>query len=179
MQDDNSDARERAIDVLFDEREIREVIVRYVHACDRLDEDELTTVYHPDAYDDHGPIRGPISTFIPELIQSLRSNFALCSHTLGQTNFVSYTAEQACTETYVFAVTGLPMDGQEVLAITGGRYIDRFERRGGPWRIAHRVYVSDFDSRIPRDRWLLPDEWTPAARDRTDPSYFPSAVTAR
>jgi hypothetical protein len=171
-QDIMSDPRAEAIQALLDEREIRQVIVRYVHACDRLDEDELRTIYHPGAFDDHGPIRGSESTFIPTLLEVLRSKYALVSHTLGQTNFVSYSRDDARTETYVFAVTGRQVDGREVLDINGGRYIDHFERRDGVWRIADRIFVPDWDTRIERDRWQVPGQWTLGSRDRRDPSYF-------
>ena len=30
-------------------------------------------------------------------------------------------------------------------SVVGGRYLDRFERRDGQWKIAHRLYVMDWN----------------------------------
>ena len=57
---------------------------------------------------------------------------------------------------------------------TGFRYVDRFERRDGEWRIAHRVAVTDW-SRLtaPDDWWPLPEHHRLGARGATDPIYDP------
>ena len=49
-----------------------------------------------------------------------------------------------------------------------GRYIDRWERRDGSWRIIHRRYVHDFDQTGP----ATGEFETMGKRDRSDPSYF-------
>jgi hypothetical protein len=54
-------------------------------------------------------------------------------------------------------------------AVGFGRYLDRFERRGGEWRIAFRQVLVD----IARPG-LDPGEFAAGRRDRRDPSYEPS-----
>ena len=164
-------ASDDALQLLLDEREIREVIYRYVHSCDRLDVDEMTTVYHPGAHDEHGPLRGPESEFRPNVLQVLRDAYSFCSHTLGQSRIDFADTDTAFVETYVIAATGRQVDGDEVIDLVGGRYVDRFERRDGAWKVADRIFVPDWDSQLPRERWQVPEQWTMGTRDRTDPSY--------
>ena len=109
------------LQLLLDEREIREVIYRYVHACDRLDEDEMRTVYHPGAHDEHGPLRGPESEFRPNVLQVLRLAYSFCSHTLGQSRIDFADPDTAFVETYVIAATGREVDGDELIEVVGGR----------------------------------------------------------
>jgi hypothetical protein len=92
-------ASDDALQLLLDEREIREVIYRYVHSCDRLDADEMKTVYHPGAHDDHGPLRGPESEFRPNVLQVLREAYSFCSHTLGQSRIDFVGTDTAFVET--------------------------------------------------------------------------------
>ena len=56
------------------------------------------------------------------------------------------------------------------LDLWGGRYVDRFERRSGEWRIAHRNCVIDwtFASR-PDGEFAWGPPW--GRRDDDDPSY--------
>jgi SnoaL-like domain len=159
------------LQLLLDEREIREVIYRYVHACDRLDEDEMRTVYHPGAHDEHGPLRGPESEFRPNVLQVLRLAYSFCSHTLGQSRIDFADPDTAFVETYVIAATGREVDGDEVIEVVGGRYLDRFERRSGAWKVADRVFAPDWDTQLPRHRWQIPEQWTVGTRDHSDPSY--------
>jgi len=161
----------RCVKILMDEREIREVLTRYVHGCDRLDEEELRSVYLEDAFDDHGPLRGPVSEFIPNVLASLTEEYTLCSHTLGQSRIEFLDDDHAFVETYLIAAVGRTLPDGEVLDINGGRYIDRMERVDGAWMIADRKFVPDYDVRIPRVRWQNPEEWTVGRRDKTDASY--------
>jgi hypothetical protein len=58
----------------------------------------------------------------------------------------------------------------------GARYIDRFERRDGEWRIARRVAVIDWyvtGSRGAPSAHL--DAFLRGRRDRADPVYQPEA----
>ena len=160
-----------ALQVLLDEREIRGVIYRYVHACDRLDADEMATVYHPGAHDEHGPLRGPESEFRPNVLEALRVAYTFCSHTLGQSRIDFVNDDAAFVETYVIAATGRDVDGGEVVDLVGGRYVDRFERRDGAWKVADRIFAPDWDTQLPRERWQVPEQWTMGTRDRSDPSY--------
>jgi hypothetical protein len=80
----------------------------------------------------------------------------------------------AAVESYVQAIMRFERDG-ELFDISGcGRYLDRFERRGGAWKIAHRQVVADWN-RIDRvsERMdpAVTDALTQGTRSRNDPSY--------
>jgi hypothetical protein len=78
--------------------------------------------------------------------------------------------EVADAETYVVAYLRR-IDGTTV-DVVGGRYIDRFEKRDGDWRIARRVYVCEWSAALPTAGALVDaGAYVPGRRDRTDPSY--------
>ena len=55
-----------------------------------------------------------------------------------------------------------------------GRYVDRFERRDGEWRIARRTVVHDWSRQLPTapESLGLPlAGFAQGRRDRTDPVY--------
>jgi hypothetical protein len=68
------------------------------------------------------------------------------THLSHQHCILNYTCDLdgdvAHTETYYMFV-GMNRAG-EPMAMTGGRYIDRLEKRGGRWAIAARVCVRDW-----------------------------------
>ena len=53
----------------------------------------------------------------------------------------------------------------------GGRYIDRFERRGGEWKIAHRAVVHEWDKIEHLELAYPPDRFSEGIRGPEDPSY--------
>jgi hypothetical protein len=126
---------------LVDEAAIRKVLVRYSRAIDRLDWDLLRTCYHADAIDDHGLYRGDVEGFIDLLKVKLLLDEST-THFLGNQEIevegdVAF-AETACVARHRTAA----VDGAPATDYFGFlRYCDRFERRDGEWRIAHRVVV--------------------------------------
>jgi len=133
------------VQVLLDEREIREVLARYCRGVDRLDEGLLASCYHPDASDDHGMFQGSGSDFAAFCVKALAAHANATQHVLGQT-LVDFEGDSvAHAETYVVAHHRCDRDGGTVLETVGARYIDRFEKRGGPWLIADRVVVVEWE----------------------------------
>ena len=73
--------------------------------------------------------------------------------------------------------------------VAAGRYLDRFERRDGKWRFAHRQACYDWNAQAPStDSWNResPGDWTFGERGAGDASYAnfaglaaSSAVAAR
>jgi hypothetical protein len=159
--------------VLQSEQEIRNVLALYCRAIDRLDVELLREVYHPDATDDHGGGDPDISAahFRDVIVEHLRSSFTSTQHVLGGIH-VDLTGEVASSEAYVTAYHVCPTDevGQTVMQVIGARYVDRFERREGVWRISRRVAVQDWSE----TRLVHAPRTTGATgrRDQTDPAYF-------
>lgn len=141
---------EQALQRLIDREEIRDLLARYARGVDRADWDLVRAVYHEDAYDDHGAYKGGVEGFIAFLEERSRP-LPQSMHFLGNCLIEFASDEVAAVETYFMtAHTLLPRtlpDGSEEPVPSQlssyGRYVDRMERRGGPWRIAHRTVVAE------------------------------------
>lgn len=129
---------------LCDERDIREVLVRYCRGSDRCDIDLVKSTYWPDAVDDHLIFNGNAMEFADFLIDMFRKNIHRTVHTIGNV-WIQLDGDVAAVETYVHAYHLLKREGEKLEAIMAGRYLDRFERRNGEWRIAERKCIPDWE----------------------------------
>jgi len=137
---------------LADKDAICEVIYTYCRAVDRRDEALLRTCFHTDATHAHGSFQGASADFIGfafDLLKVMKETQHLVGNIL-----IDLRGESAVTEAYWTAVHRIPAT-PEAGAIFGesaqsrdwvvaGRYIDRFEKRAGDWRIADRLGVHDW-----------------------------------
>ncbi len=133
---------EQKLQILVDKDEIRDVMLRYCRAVDRCDRELMKSCYWPDARDHHGFFVGNAHAFadyvIPVLAQALST-----THQLGNV-LVEVDGDRASAESYVHVTHRLARtDGSLVDNKSNCRYIDRFERRGGEWRILFRAAVVD------------------------------------
>ncbi len=156
-----------------DERAIRHVLTRYARAIDRFDMDLLRTVYHSDAYDDHGGYKGDIEGFI-EYLKEVLPRFQSTQHFLGNIH-VELDGDRAHSETYCQAwhrIAGDP-ETQAHDSVAGLRYVDLFERRNGEWRIARRKVVIDWmrDDPVVNGGGGVAQGTQYGRRDRGDPVY--------
>jgi hypothetical protein len=172
--------RDALLQELLDERDIRQVLFRYCHAIDRCDVDELRTVYHPGAYDDHGVFSGPAEEFMewvfPQLIEATES----ISHLVGNIK-IELDGDVAHVESYFQSISRMRVaEGERPrLRSAGGRYVDRFERRDGVWRIAHRQVIGDWDKLEEIDLAYEPGAFPPGHRSHEDASYGPRQPSPR
>jgi ketosteroid isomerase-like protein len=162
---------EAALQRLLDEEAIKKVHLRYCRAIDRRDFDLLRSCYHADAIDDHGDFVGGIDDFIAYCREGTL-NFISTSH-LTCNMLVEVNGDVAHTEFYGRAYHRVSAEagGVEKDLAVNTRWVDRFEKRGGEWRIARRTVVVDSDRVDPvQERWV-PDEQYRGRRDPSDPSY--------
>jgi len=178
---------EKALQELIDREEIRDLMARYARAVDRADWDGVRSVYHEDAHDDHGDYKGDVDGLM-RFIEERNGLLFQSVHFLG--NCLIEFAEPnggaapdiAVAETYF--ITAHTMLGPEAQAAysTGdgtepvqlsqfGRYLDRVERRGGPWRIADRIVVFESTRLFRADIPPLKPEWAQLQRDQRDPIF--------
>jgi ketosteroid isomerase-like protein len=132
---------ERTVTELADRQAIRDVLMAYSRGIDRLDRELLISLYHEDAIDDHGVFVGTREEFADWAIAMHTATHLSHQHCIF--NFTcDLDGDVAHTETYYMFVgmnrTGTPM------AMSGGRYVDRLEKRDGRWAIAVRVCVRDW-----------------------------------
>lgn len=160
-----------ALTKLVDKQEIHDVLMRYCRGIDRCDEELLLSVYHPDATDNHGQFNGRAADFISWALQSLRrderTTHFLCNE------LIEVEGDSAHCESYLFAVhRRKAKDGTATKDLTfGGRYVDRFERRDGAWKIAHRQVVFEWSRLDPVEESYALEQFVTGQRSREDVVY--------
>ena len=169
-----------ALQRLIDKDEIRDLMARYARGVDRADWDAVRATYHDDAYDDHGDYKGGIDGFI-EFARSRTGGATQVMHFLGECLIEFASADVAVVETYFFTAHTLGPEAQRQYGAGGGggpvqlshygRYVDRVERRGGVWRIAHRIVVFEATRLALGAVPPLKPEWAGQRRDRDDPIF--------
>jgi hypothetical protein len=173
---------EAKIQQLIDRAEIQDQLYRWCRGVGRKDWDLVRSVFYEDAQDDHGNFNGTVEGFI-SWQQRHHVGIDQSAHLLTNilTEFVD--ADTALVESYVVAYHNYTADakqahidilgeaGAEVGAFNSrgvGRYLDRFCRRDGVWKIAHRITVVEtFRTDQLGGRQLLP-HWVPSRRDDKD-----------
>lgn len=162
------------IEDLEAELEIRRVLARYCRGVDRGDLALLKSVYHPDAHDDHGMFVGSGWDFAEALVPAMDRNTLNSQHHLTNV-LIERDGDRAAVESYVIALhpTRDPKSGVEVHQLAGARYLDRFEKRDGEWKIAERRVVIDWTrAGQPAEEWSA---WKSTglrgARREHDPSH--------
>lgn len=136
-----------------DKDAIRDVIAAYAHAIDRRRWDMMSKLFHDDATFGFGPVQGGWQDFV-EQAKAIIEACSATHHQLGQILITAEGSDVAHAETYMTAMHIVPGDypltdvfpdrGEEYSAIIAGRYVDRFEKRGGEWRISHRTGIYDW-----------------------------------
>ena len=159
---------ESALQELTAKQQIHEAIMRYCRGVDRLDAELLRTVYHPDGWDNHGAFRGKAEDFIAWVIPEMRKQYKSTNHFICN-ELVEVAGDKAYSESYFIAHHRFDRDGREYDMLFGGRYIDRFERRDGQWRIARRNVLHDWNRIEPvGERYEVP---ITGVRSREDLCY--------
>jgi hypothetical protein len=136
---------------LVDRAEIQDTIYRYARGVDRNDKDLIRSAYHPDAYDDHVDYKGDIEGFLAWIDHRFAA-FDNSMHFLGNCLIEFAGPDIAFVETYFASRRTRAPVGEEAANLkpddaicrqSWGRYLDRFERRKGEWRVARRIVVID------------------------------------
>jgi hypothetical protein len=162
------------LDDLLAREAIRDCLHRYCRGIDRLDEACLRSVYWPDATDRHGPFQGTASGFIEWALDKLKTSGRMV-HMLSNI-LIDLRGDVAGVESYFHALQAdRDADGRPQETMLCGRYIDRFTRRAGEWRIAERTVVYDWMRQQPmsgeRDETFFGVRRPNGARQPDDPLY--------
>ena len=160
---------EDAVSQLVDRQQIHDCVLRYCRGVDRFDRDLVLSAYHPDARDFHGPFEGDPVEFVAWAFayhseHQFRTQHSVLNH------YVELDGDVAHTETY-WICTSVNKAG-DPLTMAGGRYVDRFERRHGQWRIATRVCVHEWRSPLnPSAPIPMLEAYAKGVRSTADVSY--------
>lgn len=148
-------SREDRIEKMLSRDEIREVLARYARGVDRADAAMLKSCYHPDGIEEHGGVyAGNAFEYVDSAIPRIH-RIGPMQHLLGNSH-IEFDGEVAHVETYLLTFARFGAPGAEVDTFTGGRLHDRFERRNGEWKIAHRRTIFDWNRDTPSNEgWCL------------------------
>jgi hypothetical protein len=165
---------------------IRDVVYRYCHAIDRGDEALLTSVYWPEATEDHAGFRGSAREFVQGAMKEIYQQSEQMQHLVGN-SLIRVTLPRAQVETYVYVYQRIPPRspsdpnwngrhwGERSDLLLGARYLDTFERRGAEWRILARTLAIDwwrlFKGSADWHAGLAGAPILMGARQKNDPSY--------
>jgi hypothetical protein len=139
------DEHAAAIAGLLDKQAIHEVVLRYCRGVDRRDAALVRDCYWPDATDDHaGAFSGPRDDFVDWVLHVV-TRFTGTMHVIANHLVELDSDDVASAEAYgVARHWGDPPDDPRRNFTTGFRYLDRFERRSGEWRIAARTVALEW-----------------------------------
>ncbi len=131
-------------EVALDRLAIQEVLAHHSRGVDRADETTLKACYWPDATVAYGGFNGNAHEFCAVLPASIK-RYTATQHTI--TNICArIDGDTAAVETYVTAYH-FQVGESEMTYL--GRYLDRFARRDGVWKIQHRQVVMDWNQNAP------------------------------
>lgn len=158
-----------ALDAACSRLAILDLSNAYARGVDRGDAALLRTIFHDDAVVMCGIANGDGVSFPDAIVAHCRQHLVRCFHSMSN-SWVEVHGDEAAGEHYVIA---LATAGDNDI-FTGGRYIDRYERRDGVWKISSRSFVCDWTSVQPAtfesDGFYGPLA-TRGSFDRNDPIY--------
>lgn len=160
---------------LLDKQAIHENLMAYVRSIDRNDIDTFASTYWPEAWDDHGLFKGPVTELV-KLNRELKDGddpHKMTWMTHHVTNeYTKVEGNLAWREAYFIGVHGCEVDGDAMLYTLGGRYLDKLEKRDGAWKVADRVVVADWETLVPATGGLWqPSPWVQGQRSTNDIIY--------
>lgn len=130
----------RHVQELWDRERIRQCLSRYCRGADRADLPLLRSAFHDDCLIEHGKFAGYPDAFVAWAsdahADALSTQHCIINH------LAEIAGDTAHAETYFTFARMNPSN--KPLTLNGGRYVDRFERRGDDWRIAARITLRDW-----------------------------------
>jgi hypothetical protein len=170
---------------IADRMQIQDTMYRWCRAVDRLDLESARAVFHPDARDNHGIFNGDVPGLIAWIGERHKA-IPFSMHAVSNMLIEFAGKDLALVETYIRTTQRYPAEAKAALGqLSGGklgpegtamdlftcsRYVDRFERRNGEWRIARRTVVADWKQIVPvsADAPQPLPGWETGRRDQDD-----------
>jgi hypothetical protein len=138
----------RKLRAIIARSEIYDLLCDYMRAQDRLDPVLHRSVFHDDATTDYGAYIGGPDGFVHYAQTALKDHLTN-HHMIGQAK-IEVEDDIAFGEIYFQAHHRIVEAGVERDLFIAGRYIDRYEKRCGSWKIAHRSERVDWVRNEPR-----------------------------
>lgn len=158
------------LEALADRAEIEDVVRRYARGIDRRDFDLVRACYHPDATDEHGGFSGTVDEYLA-WVERLTAKYSMTMHLISGV-VVDLADDVAAAESTGVAIHRSEDPAPQLNLAIGFRYLDRFERRDGAWRIADRRVVLDWTrENVEGVPWAAQASFAAAGRREADPSW--------
>jgi hypothetical protein len=171
------------LETAADKIEIADIVYKYCRAIDRMDRELLESVFHDDSIHHHGEYEGPSSDFCNFAFDIL-AEMEFTQHHIGNI-LIEVDGDTAWSESYWTAYHRIAKGKESDMGFlaehdvnidedvfVGGRYIDKFERRDGEWKIAKRQGVHDWFRFEPaNEKGQLTASGPTPSRSRQDPAY--------
>lgn len=164
-----------SLDQLVAKSEIEDCLKRYARGVDRRDWPMVRDCFHEGARDHHGEFHGTGEQFI-EWVRARHSDVPFSMHYLLNCLIEFLSDTSAVVETYFWAIQRRE-SRDDSGTVTGtdyevfGRYVDRFEKRNGVWRVAERQVAYDSTRQTPSTNHLRKMAGVLGRRDRNDPVF--------
>ena len=151
--------------------EIYQLTCNYMRGQDRLDPVLHRSVFWDDAWCSYGIYEGGPDCFV-EFAQGALRKYVSTHHFVGQMH-IEVEGDQAFGEVYYQAQhRGPDENGVDSDRFISGRYIDRYERRDGIWKMAYRCELVDWVASPPADdKWFAESPMIRGARKPDDHLY--------
>ena len=163
-----------------DKLEIHETLYRYCRSMDRMDAPLALDCFWPDANLEYSSLYNGSPAGFVDWLWPVHASMVCHTHRVCNM-LVDFTGDaEAVSESMVQVTLRMENKGELVDLIGHGRYLDRWRRQDGRWRIAKRTYVSDMGTVVPvgaRDIGAILYPGTPGQaplpgkRDSSDLSY--------
>jgi len=161
------------VDAAIAREDIHALICAQARGSDRADTALLKSLWHGGATVDIGPFPNDALEYVDAMLGATASVEKMF-HSVNN-EWIDVRGDTAVAETYVIAFTTTPNGDAKTDDFTGGRYLDRFERRDGVWKFTHRTFVIDWHISQPTTdqsgEGLFAQLTTVGRRSKDDPVY--------
>jgi hypothetical protein len=137
-------ADEAELDAALSRQALDELCAAYARGVDRADAQLLASLFNEDSTVISGVINGSGPEFARDICAFVTSNLERCFHSISNSWF-EIEGDAAVGEIYVIAMA--TAGGQDIM--TGGRYVDSYQRRSGAWKFSSRTFVMDWSTTQP------------------------------
>jgi hypothetical protein len=142
------------VEALSDRLEIQHVLMNYFRGVDRFDRDLVRGLFFDDAHLTYRTHDGSVDGLVDSVLPHVHDRYERTMHNAG-TVIIDLEGDSARTETYCIAyhMGNHESQADAEFLVVWSRYLDRFERRNGEWRIARRFVVYEWRRTDRSDQW--------------------------
>jgi hypothetical protein len=142
-----------AVRTLLDKQAITEVLHRYCYAMDANDRALGRSVWHPDGTAHYVDMFEGTGWDFVEFGQS--GHEAAFDRTSHQVTNVTIAVDDDHAHSTSYVTAACPIQGQDLVYLIRGRYLDDWSRRDGEWRIDARRFETDVHQIVPKNSDLM------------------------